>query len=305
MTPGQYRNNGRWLRRSGLWGVVLVMMAAALLPLAGNVRPAQAALASAVLVSGDCARATVRVDYSGLTGYGGTNYIRVQAYNAALGLPAGGLGQVFSGPLTAAAGSLTLTVNLASNPGSGTVIALLVSQLEGSTFASISDVSLSYTCVSAVPTSAPASAMLVQRVIYCETRVYDSPGGVPVGDNMIHYGQVWYVRSVPELDRTGRRWTAIDTTGPFLGYIPTDCIDGGASAPVVTPTPWYYPPSYPAYPGLPGVPGLPSGRYYIVQPGDNLFRISLRFGTTIATLAALNGIVDVSRIYVGQRLILP
>jgi LysM repeat protein len=44
---------------------------------------------------------------------------------------------------------------------------------------------------------------------------------------------------------------------------------------------------------------------HVVQRGDNLFRIALRYGTTIQAIAAANGIVDVTRIYVGQQLIIP
>jgi LysM repeat protein len=44
---------------------------------------------------------------------------------------------------------------------------------------------------------------------------------------------------------------------------------------------------------------------YLVQPGDNLFRISLRFGRTMAQIANANGIVNYSLIYAGQVLIIP
>src|ERR1041385_2257506 len=44
---------------------------------------------------------------------------------------------------------------------------------------------------------------------------------------------------------------------------------------------------------------------YTVQPGDNLFRIALRFGTTVEALAAANQIVDVTHVYVGQVLVIP
>lgn len=46
-------------------------------------------------------------------------------------------------------------------------------------------------------------------------------------------------------------------------------------------------------------------RTYVVQPGDNLFRISLRFGSSITEIAVANGIHDVTRIYVGDVLIIP
>lgn len=44
---------------------------------------------------------------------------------------------------------------------------------------------------------------------------------------------------------------------------------------------------------------------YIVQRGDNLYRISLRFNTTVAALVAANNITNPSLIYVGQVLIIP
>lgn len=59
-------------------------------------------------------------------------------------------------------------------------------------------------------------------------------------------------------------------------------------------------------PSNPITPTNPGGaRVYVVQPGDNLFRIALRYGTTVNALAAANGITDVTRIYVGQTLIIP
>jgi LysM repeat protein/uncharacterized protein YvpB len=44
---------------------------------------------------------------------------------------------------------------------------------------------------------------------------------------------------------------------------------------------------------------------HIVQPGENLFRIALRYGLTADQVARANGISDPSRIYVGQRLLIP
>lgn len=44
---------------------------------------------------------------------------------------------------------------------------------------------------------------------------------------------------------------------------------------------------------------------HVVQPGENLFRIALRYGLTADQVAAANGISDPSRIYVGQTLIIP
>jgi putative chitinase len=44
---------------------------------------------------------------------------------------------------------------------------------------------------------------------------------------------------------------------------------------------------------------------HVVQRGENLFRIALRYGLTFRTLAAANGIANPSRIYAGQRLVIP
>lgn len=44
---------------------------------------------------------------------------------------------------------------------------------------------------------------------------------------------------------------------------------------------------------------------HVVQRGENLYRISLRYGTTVQAIAAANGIANPSRIYAGQRLAIP
>jgi LysM repeat protein len=53
--------------------------------------------------------------------------------------------------------------------------------------------------------------------------------------------------------------------------------------------------------------GTPTGgeRVYIVQPGDNLFRIGLKFNMLWTVIAARNGITNPNAIYPGQRLIIP
>jgi LysM repeat protein len=44
---------------------------------------------------------------------------------------------------------------------------------------------------------------------------------------------------------------------------------------------------------------------HIVQAGENLFRIGLRYGVPYPQLAAYNGIADVTRIFVGQCIVIP
>jgi LysM repeat protein len=57
---------------------------------------------------------------------------------------------------------------------------------------------------------------------------------------------------------------------------------------------------------IPGAAPLPpSGGYYIVQRGDNLYRIALRFGTTYKAIAVANNLPNPNYIYAGQTLVIP
>ncbi|OXM59139.1 LysM peptidoglycan-binding domain-containing protein [Amycolatopsis vastitatis] len=56
---------------------------------------------------------------------------------------------------------------------------------------------------------------------------------------------------------------------------------------------------------LPGPGSDSGGRRYQVKPGDTLSAIAARFGTTVAAIAARNGIANPNRIYAGQWLTLP
>jgi len=53
-----------------------------------------------------------------------------------------------------------------------------------------------------------------------------------------------------------------------------------------------------------GVPPT-SYRVHIVQPGETLWRIALRYGTTPWAIASLNGLRNIHLIYAGQRLLIP
>lgn len=54
----------------------------------------------------------------------------------------------------------------------------------------------------------------------------------------------------------------------------------------------------------PGGP-TPQPSVYVVQPGDTLYSIARRFGTTVWAIAQANHIVNPHCIYVGQRLVIP
>ena len=46
-------------------------------------------------------------------------------------------------------------------------------------------------------------------------------------------------------------------------------------------------------------------RNYVVQPGDNLFRIALKYGVTVEAIAAANAISNIRLIHPGQSLVIP
>lgn len=44
---------------------------------------------------------------------------------------------------------------------------------------------------------------------------------------------------------------------------------------------------------------------HVVQRGENLYRISLQYGVTMAELIELNGLADPTNMQVGQRILIP
>ncbi|MGQ9666584.1 MAG: LysM peptidoglycan-binding domain-containing protein [Anaerolineae bacterium] len=52
-------------------------------------------------------------------------------------------------------------------------------------------------------------------------------------------------------------------------------------------------------------PSMPAATYYVVQPGDTLARIALRYGTTVWALVQANNLPNPSLIYPGQVLVIP
>jgi LysM repeat protein len=46
-------------------------------------------------------------------------------------------------------------------------------------------------------------------------------------------------------------------------------------------------------------------RTHVVEPGENLFRIALRYGTTVAQIAAVNDLASAGQVFAGQSLVIP
>jgi LysM repeat protein len=92
----------------------------------------------------------------------------------------------------------------------------------------------------------------------------------------------------------------------YVGQVLQIPVSGTLTPVPPTPVPSLVPSSTPIIVMSP--PTLPppvNPRVYQVMPGDNLYRISIRFNVPIRALIELNGIADASRIFVGQLLILP
>jgi peptidoglycan-N-acetylglucosamine deacetylase len=54
------------------------------------------------------------------------------------------------------------------------------------------------------------------------------------------------------------------------------------------------------------IPGAQGGEQvtHVVQAGENLYRIALKYGTTVEAIAAANNIINPSYVYVGQKLVI-
>jgi LysM repeat protein len=101
--------------------------------------------------------------------------------------------------------------------------------------------------------------------------------------------------------------TAIAAAPPPVMETPTPVPLSPAETPVPTPVPTEVPtPAPPPVPTTPVVVAPAGGETtYVVQPGDRLYRIALRFGVDYRVLAAHNNIVNPNRIYPGQVLRIP
>jgi len=85
----------------------------------------------------------------------------------------------------------------------------------------------------------------------------------------------------------------------------------GETAATATPEPTAAPtsagetPAPTSAPEATAVPETAGGTIHTVQAGENLFRIALRYGTTVDALAQANGLSNTSLVYVGQQLTIP
>lgn len=76
-------------------------------------------------------------------------------------------------------------------------------------------------------------------------------------------------------------------------------------SPATTPPPATATPAPATSQPTPAPTQAPQLRTYVVQPGDTLHGIAVRFGTTVDILQRANGLADSDLIVVGQRLVIP
>lgn len=83
---------------------------------------------------------------------------------------------------------------------------------------------------------------------------------------------------------------------------PVEPTDEATAAPGAdTPTPTTTPPPTPSPSPTPASEGV----YHTVQPGENLYRISLQYDTTIPAIVAANDLPDADSVQAGQKLYIP
>lgn len=75
-----------------------------------------------------------------------------------------------------------------------------------------------------------------------------------------------------------------------------------SSTPVPTTVPTTAPTTVPTSVSTEAVSGE---RTHVVQPGENLFRIALKYGVAVEAIAVANDISNVNFIYPGQKLVIP
>jgi LysM repeat protein len=281
---------GRAMKGSSLRAAIVVVMLLALLPMTVSAEGATVVVqpASTTVQVGESTTINIRID--GVTDlYGAEVHLTfspsVVQVTDSDGDPNNGI-QLLTGDLFAgkqafnavnsannSTGAVAYAISLLGEPsgvtGSGTLFSI---QLEGSAaglsavaFVNVMLASQSGGQISATTTN---GTVTVATVAPTDTPTTEPPTATP----------------------TTEPATATPTTEPAVTATPTG-------------TPTTMPPTLTPTPTSTTVPGTTCS--YTVQWGDTLYSIARRNGTTVSTLASINGIADPSRIYVGQVIILP
>ncbi len=148
-----------------------------------------------------------------------------------------------------------------------------------------------------VPTATPTLSLTSIGIIPTATPVGILPTPTPIPTTGSSTPVMTYVVVAGDnLTRIAARFnTTVATLVQLNGIVNPNLIKVGQQLRV--------PGVVPATPVPPAQPPRPAT--HVVQRGENLYRISLRYGVRLDQLARVNGITNVNRIYVGQVLVLP
>jgi LysM repeat protein len=127
-----------------------------------------------------------------------------------------------------------------------------------------------------------------------------TPGG---GAEAVPSAQDQMATAAAETTRAAEMAEETPTVESPTSPLPTSTPTPTETAPEITAAPTFTPAA--TTPTPTAVPSSTGQTTHVVQRGENLFRIALRYGTTVDAIASANGIANPALIYVGQTLTIP
>ncbi len=160
--------------------------------------------------------------------------------------------------------------------------------------------------VTATPTTpVPSITPTVQRTPYSDEFPNELVHTVQSGDTVSTLAILYDSDTQAIIEYNGLSNTGFIVIGQKL-LIPVRAgIGDPVNPPTATPTPTMIPTVPPGGGAGSGSDGTAGTDLYVVQQGDTLFRIALRFNVTPETLAQYNGILNPNRLQAGQVLRIP
>lgn len=152
------------------------------------------------------------------------------------------------------------------------------------------------------------SFALLVAMLALSACVRPAPGSANPADNPSPTPNIFFEATIPPLATpvTGSASPTPDSAA-LPTPLPEQPVGDAAATPPSETAPEAQPPADAgqAQPTAAPVTNTAGEIVHIVQPGDNLFRIGLRYGFTAQELATYNGIPNVNIIYVGQEIRIP